>query len=160
MPKVISNTTPIISLLKIGQLNLLQRIYGTILIPEAVFREVEAGKTKPFYVDLSKLNWVVIRKIKNRKALFTLEKLDAGEAEVIQLALETDAELVIIDELLGRQFAKRNALKVTGTLGILVKAKEYGFISNVSTLLQELQDQGIWIGEKLEASILKKANEN
>jgi uncharacterized protein len=160
MPKVVSNTTPIISLLKIGHLELLQKLYKTIFIPEAAYREIEVGKAKPFSADLSKLDWIIIQKIKNRKPLIELDKLDDGEAEVILLARELNADLVILDELLGRQFASSKGLVVTGTLGLLIKAKESCIIQKVEPLLRELQNQGIWMSDKLVSSILKKTNEN
>jgi predicted nucleic acid-binding protein len=63
MLKVVSNTTPIISLLKIDKLHILKDLYGEILIPQEVFNEIEAGKSKEFYVNLSKIDWITIEKI-------------------------------------------------------------------------------------------------
>ena len=85
--------------------------------------------------------------------------MDAGEAEVIVLATELDADLVIIDETLGRKFAMNNELKVTGTIGVLLKAKELGFIENVTSLIDLLIYNGIWISAKLRQTIIDKANE-
>ena len=65
MLKVVSNTTPIISLLKIGKLNIFKDLYGEIFIPQEVFNEIEAGKNKEFYTDLSKIDWIKIEKINN-----------------------------------------------------------------------------------------------
>jgi predicted nucleic acid-binding protein len=64
MRKVISNTTPILSLLKIDKLNILKELYGSISIPQAVFFEIETGKDKEFYTDLSKIEWIKIEKIR------------------------------------------------------------------------------------------------
>ena len=69
MLKVVSNTTPIISLLKIGKLNIFKDLYGEIFIPQEVFNEIEAGKNKEFYTDLSKIDWIKIEKINNEKSL-------------------------------------------------------------------------------------------
>jgi predicted nucleic acid-binding protein len=69
MRKVVSNTTPLISLLKIGKLEILRNLYGEILVPQAVFNEIEAGKTKEFYIDISETGWIRIEKIKNRQSL-------------------------------------------------------------------------------------------
>ena len=69
MPKVVSNTTPIISLLKIGKLSILADLYQEIIIPKEVFNEIENGKSKPYYIDLSKLNWIEIKEIKDEKSL-------------------------------------------------------------------------------------------
>ena len=80
MLKVVSNTTPIISLLKIGKLQILKDLYGEILIPQEVFNEIEAGKNKEFYTDLSKIEWIKIEKINNEKSLSYFLDLDKGEA--------------------------------------------------------------------------------
>ena len=70
MPKIIvSNTTPIISLLKMGKLEILKDLYHEIIIPQEVYNEIEAGKNKEFYTDLSKLSWIKIEKIQNEKTL-------------------------------------------------------------------------------------------
>ena len=159
MPKIVSNTTPLISLLKIDQLALLQKIYRNIIIPSAVFAEVEQGKTKPYYTDLSKLDWISIQEIREQKAMSYFYDLDAGEAAVIILATELKADLVIIDEILGRRFAKHAGHQVTGTLGILMKAKELGLIDKVGPLLDEMQQKGIWMSKQLKEKILKRAKE-
>ncbi len=65
MRKIISNTTPILSLLKIDKLDLLKEIYGIVIVPFAVYQEIEEGKEKPYYQDLTSLDWIEIRNIKN-----------------------------------------------------------------------------------------------
>lgn len=159
MLKIISNTTPLISLLKIDRLDLLRGVYEEIIVPKAVFDEIERGKIKPYYADISQLDWVQILPIKNKASLLYFLDLDQGEAEVIVLATEIRADLVIIDETLGRRFAKHANLRVTGTLGILIKAKQLGLIDKILPLIDAMQSQGIWIGERLKASILAIVNE-
>jgi predicted nucleic acid-binding protein len=159
MLKVVSNTTPIISLLKIGKLDIIRTIYGKIIVPKAVYNEINAGKNKFYYIDLSALEWIEIKEIENKKSLHFFLDLDAGEAEVIVLASELDADLVIIDETLGRKFAKNIELKVTGTIGVLLKAKELGIVDNITSLIDLLIDNGIWISAKLRQTIINKAKE-
>lgn len=159
MPKIVSNTTPILSLLKIDRLDILRYLYKEIIIPKAVFDEIEKGKDKPHYVDLSELDWIKILPIENRLSLLYFLDLDLGEAEVIVLATEIRADLVIIDETLGRRFTKHANLRITGTLGVLVKAKQMGIVKEISPLIEAMQGQGIWISEKLKASILAITNE-
>lgn len=159
MPKVVSNTTPIISLLKIGRLDLLQEIYGSVIVPEEVYVEVEQGKTKFYYADLSTLKWLEIRSLKDRNALNYFANLDAGEAAVIILATELAADLVIIDETLGRNQAKQSGLKVTGTIGILIKAKKRKLIPKVMPLISDLQAKGVWISNELKTAIAEIVQE-
>lgn len=159
MLKVVSNTTPIISLLKLNQLDLLKQLYKQIYIPTAVFNEIEAGKDKEFYKDLSTINWINIIEIKDKISVKYFLDLDSGEAEAIVLATELKADLIIIDEKLGRFHTKHANLKVTGTIGILLKSKTVGLIENLKPLLIELTEKNVWISEKLKREILEKAGE-
>ena len=159
MLKVVSNTTPIISLLKLNQLDLLKQLYKQIHIPFAVYHEIEAGKTKGFYKDLSKVDWIKITEIKDKQAVKYFLGLDSGEAEAIILASEINADLIILDEKLGRFHAKNAELKVTGTIGILIKAKSDGLITELKPLLNELTDKDVWISEKLKNEIIEKVGE-
>ena len=159
MPKVVSNTTPIISLVKIGKLNLLKELYGVISIPNAVYKELEKGKEKPFYQDIKKIEWIKIVEIKNKQIQSFLFDLDEGEAEAIILAKEMNADLLVLDEKLGRQYAKKLNIKLTGTIGILLKAKDKGLINSVGILLNSLVEQGIWLNPKLVEKALELANE-
>jgi predicted nucleic acid-binding protein len=98
MPKVVSDTTPLISLLKLNRLELLQNIYSQIYIPTTVYKESEAGRAKEYYKDLSKIDWINIVEIKNKQAVKYFLDLYAGEAEAIVLATELNADLIILDE--------------------------------------------------------------
>ena len=160
MRKVVSNTTPIISLLKVNKLEVLKELYSEVFIPNEVYLEIEAGKNKEYYVDLTKIEWIKIVKIQNEKALLFFLDLDKGEAEAIVLANEIDADLIILDETLGRFHAKHIGLKVTGTIGILLKAKENGIIEFIKPILNELIEKEIWLSEKLIKQALVKASEN
>ncbi|WP_372948782.1 DUF3368 domain-containing protein [Mariniphaga sp.] len=159
MPKIVSNTTPIISLLKLSQLNILKELYSEILIPYAVFQEIEDGKNKRYYQDLSKIDWIKIVEIQDSQAIKYFLDLDAGESEAIVLATEIGADLIIIDEKLGRFHAKHADLKVTGTIGILIKAKRQGIVRDLKPLLYELTEKDVWISEKLIEEILKQVGE-
>lgn len=159
MPKIVSNTTPIISLLKIEKLQILKDLYGKIFIPQEVFNEIEAGKNKDYYTDLSEIEWIEIEKIQNTKSLSYFLDLDKGEAEAIVLATELDADLIILDESLGRFHAKHAGLKITGTIGILLKAKQLGYISEIKPLLYELREKKVWLSEKLIDEILLISDE-
>lgn len=159
MPEIVSNTTPLISLMKISQLEILKKIYSEIVIPEAVYKEIEAGKHKEFYRDLSKIDWIKIRSIKNKRSINYFLDLDAGEAEAIIIASEIGADLIILDEKLGRYHAKHAGIKVTGTLGVLVKAKKMGLVPKLKPLLKELTEKNVWISDRLIAQVCKTVDE-
>lgn len=160
MPKVIVNTTPILSLLKINRLNLLRDLYGTVTIPLAVYHEIEAGKDTAFYTDLIQITWIKIEPIPKTDAPFYLFDLDAGEAEVLILAHKQHADLVVLDETIGRMYAKWMNLKLTGTIGILLKAKAQGLIGQIAPILTELKEKGSWLSPALIAKTLELAGEN
>ena len=159
MLKVVSNTTPVLSLLKIGRLEILRELYGEILVPQAVFEEIEAGKNKLFYQDLSLISLVKIEEVQNKNSLAYFLDLDKGEAEAIALAVETNADLLIIDEKLGRFHAKHAGLKITGTIGVLLKAKSHGIIQQIQPLLIELRNSSTWISDKFFSEIIDLAGE-
>jgi len=149
MRRIISNTTPILSLLKIGKLNLLEKLYGKIIVPVAVYIEIEKGKNKPYYHDLKLIDWIEILKIKNPDSKDYFIDLDEGEAEVLILSKELNADLVIMDEIMGRRYAKQLGFNLTGTIGILLKAKEKEFIKSIKESLTELVEKGTWLNPKL-----------
>lgn len=159
MLNVVSNTTPIISLLKLSKLDILKQLYTEISVPKAVFQEVEAGKNKEFYQDLSKIGWINIIEIQDTQAVKYFLDLDSGEAEAIVLATESNADLIILDEKLGRFHAKHADLKVTGTIGILIKAKKQGLVKELRPLLNELTSKNVWISERLIKEILIQVGE-
>jgi uncharacterized protein len=159
---VVSDTSPINNLAAINQLHLLQQLYGTVLIPEAVYQEL----TDPDFPvagakEVQTFTWIQIRAIEDRTMLKALSsELDPGEAEAIVLALEMKAEQVLIDERRGRMIAARLNLHYTGILGVLVEAKSQGFISTVEPLLDDLINKaGFWVAEPLYKSVLRLVNE-
>jgi predicted nucleic acid-binding protein len=159
MRKVISNTTPLISLLKIDKLDLLRDLYGVVSIPQAVFLEIEAGKEKPYYRNLREIDWIKIEVIRNVESRTYFFDLDDGEAEVLILAKEQNADLVILDEIMGRRYAQQLDFNITGTVGILLKSKEKGLIYSLGSLLKELAEKGTWLNPNLISKALQLAGE-
>jgi predicted nucleic acid-binding protein len=162
MPKkVIVNSTPLIALSSIGKLHLLRDIYGTITIPNSVFEEISV-KDDSICRETLLLNsdWIRVENIQNEMAKSMFQSnLHAGEVEVMILAKETDADLVIIDDLNAKKHAKYLKLNVTGTLGVILKAKQLGLVSNVKPLLYALKSNHIYISDKLILMCLKQAGE-
>lgn len=158
---VVANTTPIIGLTLIGQLELLRKLYGRVHIPPAVKNEVLAGGTSGVGIDeFQKADWLQLTPLKDPSRADLLSDLDRGEAEAIALAQELHADLIIIDERMARKHARRLGLKLTGTLGVLLEAKNRGYISAIKPLVQQLVQGGIRLGDQLIAETLKLAKEN
>lgn len=161
-PVVISNSTPIILLQKIGQLDLLRQLYSKICIANAVYQEVIIdGAEKTGQGDfISKYDWIEIAEIKNieAKTMFTTSLHD-GEVETMILSMEKSADLCIIDDLLARKYAKRFNLNIIGTLGLLVTAKKRGFVKEVKPLINQLIEAGMFVGDDLYNAVISMAEE-
>lgn len=139
---VVSNASPLISLARIGHLHLLHLLYHEIVIPEAVWYEVVvqgAGLTGAD--DVQAAPWIQQRVVTNTLLTFALQRdLDAGEAEAIVLARETCADLLLMDERIGRETATYLGIRCIGVLGVLIAAKKRGHIHHVRPLLDALRD--------------------
>lgn len=121
-PMVVSNTTPIIALALISRLDLLQQIYGEVSIPPSVEAEIQAGSAGAAGVqELASADWIHVVALNDPRRADYLTDLDRGEAEAIVLAEEMEANILIMDERLGRRHARRLGLPLTGTLGVLIK---------------------------------------
>jgi predicted nucleic acid-binding protein len=127
---VVSDTSPLTNLAAIGQFDLLHQLYGQVHIPEGVWHELSAeGKRWPGRDEVAAAGWVERRTVLNESLVMALRRdLDRGEAETIALALELQAELVLLDEREGRRAAQRLGLQVVGVVGILLEAKTKGAI--------------------------------
>lgn len=160
MPKVIINSTPIIILGNMDRLDLLQKIYGDVCIPEAVYNEVLTKKDSACQ-KVQQAGWIHVESVKAsvEKRMFKA-KLHEGEVEVMLLALEEpSANLVVLDDDAAKRTAKFLGLTVTGTLGVLLKAKKMGFVSEIRPLLDQMKMMNFFINEKIEKLVLAQAGE-
>ncbi|WP_258085103.1 DUF3368 domain-containing protein [Thermococcus thermotolerans] len=158
---MVSNSTPLIHLAKMGRLELLREFFGEVLIPEAVHREcVIEGKGSRDSEIIEKADWIKVVDIKDEtlKRSLMLE-LDEGESEAIVLAIERKADLLLIDDYEGREVARALGLKVTGTIGVLLRAKFRGGVSSMREELEKLKETGFWLSEELYKRILEEAGE-
>jgi predicted nucleic acid-binding protein len=122
---VVSNTSPIFYLSTIGHLDLLRQLYDEIVIPTTVYNEItHIGNTDASARTVPTLSWIKTQSATDQALVNTLRaELDPGEAEAIPLAVELNADRLLMDERLGRAAAMRAGLQVTGVLGILIAAK-------------------------------------
>ena len=158
---IIVNATPLISLATIQQLDLLHKIFYDVYLPSAVYREVILdGKNKAGHLQLANTHWFqVVDTINGALKRSIMLQLDEGEAEVITVAKDRNISLVCIDEFAGRRYAGLLGLNVIGTLGVLLIAKQRGYISAVKPLLDMLIDNQRYIGHALYSDVLRKAGE-
>ena len=156
---VISNNTPLVALWTINQLTLLRDLFSTILIPPAVYDEFVAIEQASRQKSLEEANWIQVTKLSNPRTALPYTGLDKGEAEVLALAVERSARLVIMDERNGRRYANRIGLPLTGTLGLLLLGKEAGFLKAVTPLIEQLQNAGLYLKPDLVQQVLQMADE-
>ena len=161
---VASDTSPISSLAILGRLSLLHKQFGEIWIAEAVEAEL---KNHPDASALGSIEqairdgWIKRRPISNKAKVRLLEStLDSGEAETIALALELPADLILLDERDGRRAAELAGLKVTGVLGVLLRAKSQGDIPLLKPELDALRTKArFFLTRRLETQVLERAGE-
>ena len=161
MPEVvISNTSPIFYLHRLRLLDLLQELYQKIVIPKAVVAELETGRRQGEDVpEIANYEWIETRAIQSPQILGLSTDFGSGETEVLALALDESESLVIIDEKLARKIARLRGLRVTGTAGVLLKAKQEGYISAVKPFLDQLQEIHFHLSDNVRTLILSKAGE-
>jgi len=161
---VVSDTSPISNLILVNYIHLLPQLFGTIIIPQAVYQELLAnGSNHPVTQTIQAVDWLEVRSVTNQQQVEALERehnLDLGEANAIVLALELQAAQLLIDERLGRLEAKRRGLRITGILGILLAAKNKALLSEVRPVMDALiQQANFRIGPQLYSEVLQLAGE-
>jgi predicted nucleic acid-binding protein len=158
---IICNATPLIAFARIQRLDILQQTVGVLVIPEGVAKEIQGYRGGHYgEIILDDEPWVTVQKVQApAQVQLLLPALDQGEAEVIALALEQNADLVLIDELTGRKVAQSLQLQVIGTVGILIRAKQMGLIPAVKPILEKMIQCGIRYSQRFVNSILHEIGE-
>lgn len=152
---VVADTTPIITLMKLQRLDLLEKLFGTVIVPNAVFEELISNSNylneTQLVVECPFLQSLEISDRQSIKILREVVGLDAGESEAIALAEEKNADLLIIDERKGRRVAKQMELKIIGTIGILLHAFDCKILSQkeILTYSEKLRSSRIRISDSL-----------
>ena len=147
----VANSSCLIALDAIGRLEILKQLYGTVVIPAAVDEEV--GVSLP--------DWFDVRTVTNQTLVQALQlQLGDGEAEAIALATEAAADRIILDDRTGRRIAQQMGLPVTGTMAVLVKAKQQGILPVVKGVIDELRAVHFHVSDELVSEVLRLAGEN
>lgn len=163
---IVSDTTPIISLVKVNYLYILNLLFGKIFIPEAVYNELTEN---PIYVEeaeqIRNCDFILCEPVHNKEAVKILRNvtgLDAGESEAIVLYNELNADFLIMDERKGRKIAKQLELKHVGTIGILIQAFDEKFIdkNDIERCLAIFKEKGIRISDTLYQYVMKHIKDN
>jgi predicted nucleic acid-binding protein len=157
---VVSDSSPLITLARARQLELLDQFFGAIIIPPEVHNEVVvAGAGLPGGEEVGRSPWIRARTHSldpQEELKIACSGLGAGEQSAIYAASMLDADLVLIDEQRGRRIAKNFGLNVTGSIAILEHGAKVGKVANLRLVYQSLLDQGIRFDTKLlDASLAK-----
>lgn len=159
--RVVCDSSTLIAFARIAHLWILKKEFGELIIPQAVYRELLGkGVRKPGSREIMEAGWIKTERAKARKSVERLRRrLHLGESEVIVLAREIGADLVVLDDEEARRVAEDEGLTVVGGLSILVRAKTHGWIKTIKPLLDELRARGFFIGDQLYRTILKETGE-
>ncbi len=146
--KAVIDTSTLIALSSIGKLDLLRKIFTLILVPRAVVEEY--GEPLP--------KWIKVLDVKNKQLVrVLLEYLHRGEAEAIALAIEADADIVVLDDKKARSIARRLGLKIIGTMGILILAKKQKLIDDIEAEINRLLQTSFYLSQDVITKALETA---
>jgi len=159
--RAVCDTSPLILLSKVRRLDLLAELYEEVTIPASVMDEMRAkpGREMEQIRVLLQSPKLQLRRATKRTLEGLPPGLGRGEREAIAVALETKADLVVLDDQQGRRVAREKGLSVTGTVGILIEAGERGIIPSVRRELDHLIEAGMWIDEAFYHRILQEFGE-
>ncbi len=147
---IISDTSCLILLSKIGELDLLKKVYGKITTTAEVVNEY--GQPLP--------DWIEIKQSNDQHLQQILElQIDKGEASAIALALENENATIIIDDYKARRIAEELGLSITGTIGVIVKAKLNGVIESIKPLIYKIRETNFRLSDEILEFALKEAGE-
>jgi uncharacterized protein len=158
---VICNATPLINFAAINRLDILKEVFGQVIIPQAVYDEttVSGFFWSQFILQAVTSEWLQVRTISNIDPIISPE-LDDGEREAIALALEMGIHKILLDERDARKVAQSIGLRLIGTLGILLLAKEKHIIPEIKPLLDAMIDVAqYWVNQNLYEQVLRQTGE-
>ncbi|MDB9315707.1 DUF3368 domain-containing protein [Spirulina sp. CS-785/01] len=160
-PVIVINTSPLIALIAaLGSLDILDSLYEKVVVPLAVCEEILKGGKQDFAVsEFQEAKWLSKENQPIQISQFLLNSLDLGEASVIQVALNQEIKTVCIDETVGRRVARLNGLKVTGSIGILLKYKQQEPSLSIQKAIQNMISHNIYLSQNVINFALKEAGE-
>ena len=157
---LVINTGPVLALAAAGHLRILRELFAKVIVPYEVVQEIEAGgRTQFAREEFRAASWLDKRAASVSLSPLLQSTLDPGEAAVVALATSERIPTVAIDENVGRRIARLHGLNVTGSLGILIQAKQKGAAVKMRSAIKDMRQHGIWLSEALEKECLRIAGE-
>lgn len=156
---LVADSSPLIALARIGRLELLHTLFGTLMLPDAVWGELVATNIPRVGAnEIAAAEWIEHRPVSDDAWVKLLRQdLGAGESEAIVLAKEINADLLLIDERRGRTAAKSLGLNVTGLVGILIEARKQELLPDADNIGDELVSKaGFWLSYELRRLIARE----
>lgn len=146
---VVTNTTPLLALTAAtGSLDVLRALYTRVIVPYEVAEEIRAGGKEAFGLAIfDRASWLDVNSAPVVLPPYLKNTLDLGEASVIQTALQQGINRVCIDETIGRRVARLSSLSVTGSIGVLLKAKSIGYPVSMPDAIGRMRERGIWLSK-------------
>ncbi|AFZ02091.1 DUF3368 domain-containing protein [Calothrix sp. PCC 6303] len=160
--QIVINTSPLIALVAaMGELKILDYLYADVFVPFEVYQEILIGGTTGFGVtEFESAPWLQKQSSPLDISPFLFNSLDLGEASVIQLALNKNISTVCIDEAVGRRIARLNGLAVTGSIGILLRAKREGYPLSIKTAIKKMLNHNIRLSKTVIDFAIQESGEN
>jgi predicted nucleic acid-binding protein len=160
MPEFVADTSPLQYLHQLGLLDLLPRLYSRVVVPSAVVEELKAGLAGGYEVpQVESFAWIEIREPANIGTFVRGADLGLGEREVLAICGYSPGSTAILDDGLARSHAAALGIPFTGTIGVLLKAKELGFVAEIRPLLDRLAGLGFHLARNTRQAVLRIANE-
>ncbi|MFN0121147.1 MAG: DUF3368 domain-containing protein [Blastocatellia bacterium] len=161
--RVVINASPLITLCKSGQEELLPRLFGEIIVPDGVWKEIMGGNAADPAAqrlrDPAAFSWCQKEPGITIPSLIQAWDLGAGESEVLAFAMSHPDYLAVIDDAAGRRCARSLNIRVSGTVGLLILAKRRGVIDTVMPGIQALRQAGLWMDDSLTEEIRRQMRE-
>jgi predicted nucleic acid-binding protein len=159
--EIVINTSPLIAIVAaMGDFNVLQSLYTNVIVPFEVSQEILIGGTTGLGVtEFQADSWLQKQTVPVNIFPILLNSLDIGEASVIQLALNKNISTVCIDEAVGRRIARLSGLAVTGSIGILLRAKKEGYSLSIKTAIEKMLNHNIRLSQRVIDFALKESGE-
>lgn len=150
---IVADSGPLIALAQIGRLELLRVLYDRVTVPPAVAREVAPSLGPlPTWIDVRRPSLPLVARPPR-------EGLHVGEYEAFLLAIELEADLVLVDDRGARRWARARDLPIVGTVGVLLRAKDQGVVARVRPVLDALVATGLYLSDALYREVLETAGE-